>query len=128
MSDHRRCRRAATGPAPEPGLPGGTFACDACGEPLGSWIRRAAGDTLLEARRDLQERPQRHGDLPTFGLPDRARLHGRDPRHPRSVTRAVADERGGEQGRRPLSSTAEVYAYCPNPACGRGQHLAPPSG
>jgi len=115
MIDHTTCRRAVL--TEEMAVRGvalsgvGEVRCCACGEQLGTWAARPAGVVIAWMRGDLVRRPVEHDGLRTYGLPDRVRLRG-NPR--RGTTQSLASVSG--------TGVTEVYVYCPNPACGRGQH------
>jgi hypothetical protein len=116
MIDHNRC--------PVPGCPNrqgrynavrGLWECWACGAVL---VRMTA--RFLQLAPGLRQLDKHHGNLPTYGPPDRVRLHGRSIRPDHGVEVAAI---GGPARMVRIVYASEFYIYCPLAGCGAGQHV-----
>jgi hypothetical protein len=107
MIDHADCRRATVeSPKPAERL----WRCSKCRTPLARLDAQSTGG--LQVLPPLRPLRQRHGDLPTFGLPQRQLAGGNDPH--RTGVEVVPVRR------------LPVFVYCPRTGrfrCGIGQHL-----
>ena len=97
--------------------------CGACGEHLGDGSHRG-----VALRAILVRRPKRHGDKFCYGLRDAARIHGRSASRTTTMEGVPTIVRpDGEVRPRRWITLKDFYVYCPDLACGRGQHIRRPS-